>query len=74
MSPAIPRHAPHLASSIAEAIRARFARHEFRILLVQIIKSVFAATLAWWLSTTYLHTDFPFLAPWTALLDLTPVW
>ncbi|MGP5593552.1 FUSC family protein [Corynebacterium flavescens] len=72
MSPATPRHAPHLASSIAGAIRARFARHEFRILLVQIIKSVFAATLAWWLSTTYLHTDFPFLAPWTALLSIHP--
>lgn len=72
MSPAIAPKPPYLASRLTEAIRARFARHEFQILLVQIIKSVLAATVAWWLSTTYLHTEFPFLAPWTALLSIHP--
>lgn len=38
--------------------------------LLQIIKSVIAATGAWWLSDTVLNSEMPFLAPWTALLTV----
>lgn len=37
---------------------------------IQILKSVLAATLAWWTSITLLDSELPFLAPWTALLTL----
>jgi hypothetical protein len=37
---------------------------------VQILKCVVAATAAWWLSIAVLHSDQPFLAPWTALLTV----
>lgn len=35
---------------------------------LQILKSVVAATGAWWLSVYVLNSQMPFLAPWTALL------
>jgi len=38
--------------------------------LVQIVKSVLAATLAWWISVWGLHSELPFLAPWIALLTV----
>lgn len=38
--------------------------------LLQIIKSVVAATGAWWLSDNVLNSEMPFLAPWTALLTV----
>ena len=36
--------------------------------LIQIVKSVIAATTAWWISANLMHSELPFLAPWTALL------
>lgn len=38
--------------------------------LMQIGKSVIAATAAWWLSGSVLDSQMPFLAPWTALLTV----
>ncbi|MDX2356386.1 FUSC family protein [Dietzia sp. PP-33] len=38
--------------------------------LLQILKSVIAATAAWWLSVHVLDSPLPFLAPWTALLTV----
>ncbi len=38
--------------------------------LLQIVKSVIAATAAWWLSAHVLNSPLPFLAPWTALLTV----
>jgi hypothetical protein len=45
-------------------------RPEFTTDLLQILKSVIAATGAWWVSTQVLHSQMPFLAPWTALLTV----
>ncbi|MGJ9373830.1 FUSC family protein [Nesterenkonia sp. CF4.4] len=36
----------------------------------QILKSVIAATGAWWFSVAVLETPLPFLSPWTALLTV----
>ena len=36
--------------------------------LIQILKSVLAATMAWWISAVVMESQLPFLAPWTALL------
>lgn len=38
--------------------------------LLQILKSVIAATAAWWLSAAILDSPMPFLSPWTALLTV----
>ena len=38
--------------------------------LLQIIKTVVAATGAWWLSDSVLNSQMPFLAPWAALLTV----
>ncbi|MDN5608623.1 MAG: aromatic acid exporter family protein [Brevibacterium sp.] len=38
--------------------------------LLQIVKTVIAATGAWWLSDTVLNSQMPFLAPWAALLTV----
>lgn len=43
---------------------------EFLTDLLQIIKTVIAATGAWWLSMAVLGSEMPFLAPWTALLTV----
>lgn len=45
-------------------------RPEFTTDLLQIVKSVVAATTAWWLSVNVLDSPLPFLAPWTALLTV----
>ncbi|WP_232820227.1 aromatic acid exporter family protein [Brachybacterium sp. YJGR34] len=37
---------------------------------LQMLKSVAAATLAWWLSIAILDSQLPFLAPWVALLTV----
>lgn len=37
---------------------------------IQILKSVVAATAAWWLSLRVLGSPMPFLSPWTALLTV----
>lgn len=36
--------------------------------LIQLLKAVIAATIAWWISANLMHSELPFLAPWTALL------
>lgn len=38
--------------------------------LLQVIKGVFASSLAWWLAVHWQNTSMPFLAPWTALLTV----
>lgn len=38
--------------------------------VLQIIKTVIAATGAWWLSDNVLNSQMPFLAPWAALLTV----
>lgn len=43
---------------------------EFFTDLLQILKSVVAATAAWWFSVNVLDSPLPFLAPWTALLTV----
>lgn len=43
---------------------------EFLTDLLQILKTVIAATGAWWISVALLHSELPFLAPWTALLTV----
>ncbi|MCD1285790.1 MULTISPECIES: aromatic acid exporter family protein [unclassified Brevibacterium] len=45
-------------------------RPEFTTDTLQIVKTVIAATAAWWLSITILDSAMPFLAPWTALLTV----
>lgn len=39
---------------------------------LQIVKTVIAATLAWWLAVHVLDSPMPFLAPWVALLTVYP--
>jgi uncharacterized membrane protein YgaE (UPF0421/DUF939 family) len=39
---------------------------------LQILKTVVAATLAWWLAVEVLESQMPFLAPWVALLTVYP--
>lgn len=43
---------------------------EFTTDLIQVVKSVLAATFAWWLSGAVLDSQMAFLAPWTALLTV----
>ena len=38
--------------------------------MLQIAKTVIAATLGWWLSVWVLDSQMPFLAPWAALLTV----
>ncbi|WP_231442063.1 FUSC family protein [Brevibacterium zhoupengii] len=38
--------------------------------ILQIVKTVIAATGAWWLSDNVLNSQMPFLAPWAALLTV----
>lgn len=45
-------------------------RPDFVTDLLQIVKTVIAATAAWWLSDTVLNSPMPFLAPWAALLTV----
>lgn len=39
---------------------------------LQVAKAVIATTLAWWVSTTLLDSQTPFLAPWVALMTIQP--
>lgn len=43
---------------------------EFLTDLLQMLKTVIAATGAWWFSVAVLESELPFLAPWTALLTV----
>lgn len=47
-----------------------FRRPEVITDVIQILKSVVAATGAWWFSVVVLESQMPFLAPWTALLTV----
>ncbi|HLS34563.1 MAG TPA: aromatic acid exporter family protein, partial [Brevibacterium sp.] len=47
-------------------------RPEFTTDVLQIAKSVLAATAAWWFAVAVLDTSMPFLAPWVALLTVYP--
>ncbi|MDX2377090.1 aromatic acid exporter family protein [Microbacterium sp. LRZ72] len=51
-------------------LRELTQRPEFTTALLQVTKSVIAATAAWWLSRDVLDSALPFLAPWTALLTV----
>lgn len=55
-----------MIKSFREAVR----QPEFVTDLTQILKSVIAATAAWWISGSLLDSALPFLAPWTALLTV----
>ncbi|SMY03775.1 MULTISPECIES: aromatic acid exporter family protein [Brevibacterium] len=59
-----------MAHSISQRIKDFIRRPEFLTDLLQVVKSVLAATLAWWLSTAVLKSEMAFLAPWTALLTV----
>ena len=37
---------------------------------LQVLKSTIAGTVAWWLAVAVFNSEFPFLAPWTALLTV----
>lgn len=56
----------NVARRAADFIR----RPEFVTDLIQVVKSVLAATLAWWLSGVVLNSQMAFIAPWTALLTV----
>lgn len=45
-------------------------RPEFLTDVLQILKTVIAATAAWWVSRSVLESELAFLAPWTALLTV----
>ncbi|MGO1439833.1 MAG: FUSC family protein [Brevibacterium yomogidense] len=45
---------------------------EFTTDVLQIVKTVVAATVAWWLAVHVLDSAMPFLAPWVALLTVYP--
>ena len=51
-------------------IMAFLRRPEVVTDLLQILKCVLAATAAWWFASTVMHSEMPFLAPWTALLTV----
>ncbi|UVE96824.1 aromatic acid exporter family protein [Dietzia sp. B32] len=51
-------------------LREVVGRPEVTTDLMQIVKSVIATTVAWWISVNVLDSPLPFLAPWTALLTV----
>lgn len=53
-------------------LRLAVTRPEFTTDSLQILKSVVAATAAWWLAVSVLESSMPFLAPWVALLTVYP--
>lgn len=55
---------------LCEMLLARVWRSGFQISAFQLFKSVLAATMAWWVSTTLLNTPYPFLSPWMALMTI----
>lgn len=61
---------PGAVAQLRTAMTDRLRRPEFQTAAIQGVKIIFATTLAWWFSINFLHTSFPFLAPWTALLTI----
>lgn len=53
-------------------LRRAVTRPEFTTDMLQIAKTVVAATAAWWLAVFVLESSMPFLAPWVALLTVYP--
>lgn len=60
----------HPSAGVVHRLAGYVRRPEFVTDLFQILKTVLAATLAWWLSGAVLDSQMPFLAPWTALLTV----
>lgn len=60
------------ALSWRRRFRVAVTRPEFTTDALQILKSVVAATAAWWLAVSVLESSMPFLAPWVALLTVYP--
>lgn len=58
---------PH---DVIDRLRHGIRGPAFASAAVQTVKSVIAATVAWWVSVSLLQTQMPFLAPWTALLTV----
>ncbi|WP_084499947.1 FUSC family protein [Brevibacterium album] len=63
--------AAHPLDTTVGVLRAA-ARPEIASDLLQVAKSVVAATAAWWLAVNVLESPVPFLAPWVALLTVFP--
>lgn len=59
-----------MTHSVSHRIADFLRRPEIITDLIQVIKSVLAATFAWWLSGVVLDSQMAFLAPWTALLTV----
>lgn len=59
-------------SGLRHRIGQALNRPEVTTDALQILKSVVAATLAWWLAVEVLESQMPFLAPWVALLTVYP--
>ncbi|WP_338750241.1 FUSC family protein [Janibacter alittae] len=53
-----------------ERVREVVQDPEFTTDLLQVVKSMVAATLAWWISVNVFSSELAFLAPWTALLTV----
>lgn len=59
-----------MTSGVRGRLRRLLGEPEVATDLLQIVKCVVAATAAWWISGSLLHSTVPFLAPWTALLTV----
>lgn len=66
--PVTSSHLPQSARRYMAWVFELFKRPAFLTDAGQILKSVIAATGAWWFSVAVLETSTPFLSPWTALL------
>ncbi len=67
------RPASHLTKYARRTVRR--AQHLWRrpdviTDMLQILKTVIAGTVAWWIAVSILESPLPFLAPWTALLTV----
>ncbi|MGJ9373800.1 FUSC family protein [Nesterenkonia sp. CF4.4] len=66
--PAAKKGQPRLAERRVAWLTELVKRPVFLTGAAQILKSVIAATAAWWFSVAVLETPLPFLSPWAALL------
>ncbi len=60
------------ASRTLTGLRDTTRTPEFTGSTLHIVKTVIAATLAWWLAVSILDSQIPFLAPWIALMIMMP--
>lgn len=72
MSKTAARHTSQngILNSIREWVSERYHSPESWTSVFQLMKMVIAATVAWWISTEFLNTEFPFISPWIALLTV----